>query len=264
MAAVDVALTPFPQTGDSELDRELSEEQIAGVTNALDSSLGIEICVQQLSGLSSAIFVTLENAGAGHNFPSGAAQDRRVWVEVSAYAAGDTEPIYESGIVPDGQAGASVDDPDLWLLRDAAFKESGDPAHLFWEVVSLREETLLPALTTLQSSPDFTANHTMRRFPRDGQKTIPGVLERVRVRVRLRPVGLEILDDLIASGHLDAAVREQMPTFDIIPNRHLEGHPELSVLASSTFEWSQATRISTFNHKIVNDGAFPKDCVGTL
>jgi hypothetical protein len=31
----------------------------------------------------------------------------------------------------------------------------------------------------------------------------------------VQPVGLDILDDLIASGDLDAAVRDAMPVFDI-------------------------------------------------
>jgi hypothetical protein len=33
-----------------------------------------------------------------------------------------------------------------------------------------------------------------------------------------------------------------MPVFDLLPNRHLASHPELSVLAENTFEWSELTR----------------------
>ena len=45
--------------------------------------------------------------------------------------------------------------------------------------------------------------------------TVNQLPDRVEVRVRLRPVGLDVLDDLIATGDLDPAVRDAMPTFDL-------------------------------------------------
>jgi len=47
------------------------------------------------------IRVILDTARLGHDWPSGAAQDRRAWAEVIAYRA-DGSVIYSSGVVPDG------------------------------------------------------------------------------------------------------------------------------------------------------------------
>ena len=34
-------------------------------------------------------------------------------------------------------------------------------------------------------------------------------------RLRMRPIGRDVLDDLVASGDLDQAIADQMPTFDV-------------------------------------------------
>ena len=66
--AVDVALTPFPH----------AEEQRRLVQEELDRTLFPELCVFE-DALGTQVRVTLENAGAGHTFPSGSTKDRRVW-----------------------------------------------------------------------------------------------------------------------------------------------------------------------------------------
>ena len=91
----------------------------------LDAALGVEVCVQVLPGDSSALFVTLENASAGHAFPSGAAQDRRVWVELSAFR-GD-EVLFESGHARPGEALLTLQDDNLWLFMDHIFDDGGSP-----------------------------------------------------------------------------------------------------------------------------------------
>jgi hypothetical protein len=60
------------------------------------------------------------------------------------------------------------------------------------------------------------------------------------------PIGLEVLDDLIASEDLDARFRSLMPTLDLVVYRHDEfrSDPELAGLRSVTMEWSQASRDS--------------------
>ena len=80
---IDLALTPFPQR---ERQRILVERLVA-------SSLLAEICVAETG----AIEVTLENAGAGHHWPSGASHHRQVWLEVQAFVAGQAEPV-ERGV----------------------------------------------------------------------------------------------------------------------------------------------------------------------
>jgi hypothetical protein len=175
---------------------------------------------------------------------------------------GAGEVLFESGTrAPDD--GSAVD-PDLWTLHDAALAGDGQPAHMFWDTASIDARTIPAPVTFDPSSADALLHHVTRRFPRTRTATIPGVVARVSVRVRLRPIGLDILGDLVASGHLDAALPDAMPVFDLVPNRHLADHPTLGALASATFEWSDAVRRSgLFATRIVNDGPFPQECVGT-
>jgi hypothetical protein len=253
MAAVDIDL--------GATDDTVIVKQRALVSEFLDTSLGVEICVQPMNAGESAVYVTLENASSGHFFPSGASQDRRVWVEVTAYDASDTV-VYSSGRAAPDRGGDA--DPDLWSLGDTAFKEDRTPAHMFWEIASVEPHGIPAPLTFDQSSPDALVHHVPRRFPRSRTAAITGTIARVSVTARFRPIGFDVLDDLIASGHLDGAIRTAMPEFEIIPNRHLDGHPTLGPLASETFEWSDAVRNSgIFEKRTLNDDAFPKLCVST-
>ncbi len=208
MASVDGPLTPFPATGDAARDAELAAEQAERRQQILDPTVRVEICVQPLSDTQSAIHITLDNANAGHNFPSGASQDRRAWTEVVAYQ-GDAV-IYRSGVVPDGEAASVNTDPDLWLLRDETFDEHGNETHMFWTVAEIHDKTLPVQLTANPADADYYKSHLRRRFPLAAGSSIPGVPDRVTVRLRLVPIGFEVLDDLIGSGHLDATVRAEM------------------------------------------------------
>jgi hypothetical protein len=260
---VDVALTPFPRPGADAFDGSVEREHRARVQAALDAALGAEVCVQALAGGSSAIFVTLENAGAGHAFPSGAAQDRRAWVQLSAYRG--EELLFRSGHpAPDEPVVELVDD-DTWLFLDRMFDANDNPVTLFWNAERI-ESNLIPAPTTFDpASREFLSNHVTRRYPLSRDESLPAVPDRVAVLVRVRPMGLEILEDLRRSGHLDAEVIRAMPTHDIVPNRHLADHPELSRLAELTIEWSASVKSSgLFGTRVLRDEAFAKDCVSSI
>jgi hypothetical protein len=261
--ALDIALSPFPQTGDDAFDRSVEEEHQARVRALLDTSLGVEVCVQALPGETAAIFVTLENASAGHAFPSGAAQDRRVWVQLRAHR-GD-ELLFESGYAGPGEPIVELDDDNLWLFMDHIFDAADRPTTHFWNAKRI-ESALIPAPTSFDpAARDFLNNHVTRRYPRSRDASIPAVPDRVEVLVRVRPLGLEILQDLNRSGHLAQEYVDAAPTFDIIPNRHLAEHPELSRLAAVTFEWSSNVKESgSFATRTVRDEAFAKDCVGSI
>ena len=195
--AVDVALTPFPH----------AEEQRRLVQEELDRTLFPELCVFE-DALGTQIRVTLENAGAGHTFPSGSTKDRRVWVEVIAYREG--VPIFESGTIEEGEVVREHDDPNLWDIGEFAYREDGTTAHMFWDVARL-ESTVLPAPVTLdRRDPRYYETHVSRFYDL-------GALEpdRVTMRVRLRPFGLDVIDDLIASGDLEPGLRERVPTFTL-------------------------------------------------
>lgn len=243
-AAVDVALEPFPNTGDAAVDQASREVQAQELERLLDSTLRLEVCVFSHFNGEASIKVTLDNATAGHHFPSGAAQDRRAFVEVRAFAEAADAPFYESGVTADGEAIAAISDPDLWLLRDQLFDADGNQVHQFWEAAELREGTL-PVATSLDPlAPGFLAGHATRQFPRQGR--LAATPARVTVRVRLEPIGREVLSELVDSGHLAAAAMDVMPTHDLLPNRHLAkakgAAPELATLGAVSFEWGPATR----------------------
>jgi len=212
---VDVALTDFPEI----------EAQKQAIQASLDTTLLAEICVRGAGSPGATIQVVLDNAGAGHKWPSGASQDRRAWVELKAYA-GD-QIVYQSGVVPDGQSVADITDPDLWWPRECMLDKDGKQVHMFWEAADFDENTLPGAVTNNMADPAFYSTHVVRTFPRPTSE--PPALatppDRVTMRVIMVPVGLDVLDDLIASGDLDPSFKDKMPSF---------------VLAPTVLEWTEA------------------------
>lgn len=203
MPAVDIALTPFFG----------AEGQRAAVQRLLDTTLLTKLCVKQ-TPLGYVADVTLDNAFAGHKFPSGANQDRRAWVELFAYKAGAV--IFSTGVVEDKKAASKLVDPSYWLLRDKIFTPDGRETHLFWEAARVEQEQLPAAVTNNPVDPRF--NHSVTRT-----FNLPAAPDRVTMRVRMRPLDFDLLDDLVASGDLDPQILDRVPTYD---------------LASGTKEWT--------------------------
>jgi len=201
---VDVALTPFP-------DREL---QKAAIECALSSSARI---VEIRRGEEAYQYVVVLETNVGHNQPSGAAQDRRMWLELIAYDA-DDNVIFESAAIgdteieekPAGEYGPR-EDRNPWILRDRLFGENGDEVHMFWEAASYTSHTLPPATAD-------TPDHTVAR-----PYTLPGDPARISARLRMRPMGFDVLHDLVGSGHLEATILDQMPTFTIYTAEWVNG-----------------------------------------
>ena len=207
-AAVDLALTAFPQ----------ADAQKQAVQSFLDSTLQSALCVAT-TGSTASLRVILDNVAAGHNWPSGAAQDRRAWIEIVAYQGGNV--IYQSGVVPDGTpVGTASNDPDLWQLRDCMTDASGKPVDMFWQAANAQGNELPGQITFDMLNPDFYKTHIRQSFPATGMVT--GVPDRVTLRVRLQPVGLDVLDDLVGSGDLAPSVRAAMGTFDVASSPILE------------------------------------------
>jgi hypothetical protein len=113
-------------------------------------------------------------------------------------------------VVAEGQPVAEVaaGDPMLWQMRDFVVDENGDEAHFFWEAREVESELLPPAVTNDPEDPDFVHSVT-RIYP------LAGAPERIEAQVHIRPIGLEIIDILIAETSLDPAVRDALPTFTI-------------------------------------------------
>jgi hypothetical protein len=196
MPAVDIALTPFSD----------ADAQRAGIQKLLDATLLTKLCVKQSpTGITAE--VTLDDAFAGHKFPSGAAQDRRAWLELIAFRAG--AQVFASGVVADKQAVTSIADPNLWLLRDKIFDASNKETHLFRQAARFESELLPAAVTADAQDPAFFHSVT---------KTFPLPLpapDRVTMRVRMRPVDFDRLDDLVSTKDLDPAVLDRVPTYDV-------------------------------------------------
>ncbi len=198
MPGIDVALTDFPER----------DAQRAGVERDLAGLMVSELCVTPREG-GVVAELALENIGAGHAAPSGAAQDRRMWVELVAWVGG--ERAYESGVVGDGEPVVGLEDPDLWLLRDRLLGAEGQEVHMFWEAVAI-ESDLLPPPRTLPGQPGYVDPHVTRAY----RFATPAEPERITVRVRVRPMGLDVLGDLVDSGDLDPEYLDRIPTFDLL------------------------------------------------
>jgi len=228
---VDVALSDFPET----------KEQTAAVQLSLDTTLQAALCVKGADSAGATIQVVLDNVGAGHLWPSGVAHDRRAWVEVQAYSKG--QMIYQSGVVNDGESVTLLADPDLWLMRECLFDQQGKQVSMFWEAASSESSQLPGATTNLTTDPAYYLTHVFRNYPRP--TSTPAALaappDRVTMRVRIIPVGLDVLDDLVASGDLAASVKAKMPVF---------------TLSGTVLEWTAAA--ATIKYP---DQGIPVSCV---
>jgi hypothetical protein len=199
MPGVDLALTEFPER----------EAQRAAVQADLDQTVIAQLCVDSI-GAGTSVTVTLENIGAGHSWPSGAAQDRRAWVEVRAEFEGRV--LFESGVVDAGEAvtDAAQADANLWQLRDWLKGEEGQDVHMFWEAADVESDLLPTAPTRCQSDPRWIDTHRSRRY------LVPGPPPtRVELNIHIRPIGLDVIRDLVGTGGLQDSIAEEIATFSL-------------------------------------------------
>jgi hypothetical protein len=195
----------FPGLDTAAIEWPGKDLQREHIQRDLDPLLTPRICL----GVGNQVEVRLSNDGAGHMFPSGSAQDRRVWVELRAYD-GDTE-IYASGVVPEGTSVTELADPDLWLLRDRAYDADGEETHMFWEVAPSPgfpagyESDLLPPAVTFDPLDDRFDHSVLHIYP------VGATPDRIELTVHIQAIGLDVLDDLIASGDLSPALRDVFP-----------------------------------------------------
>jgi hypothetical protein len=214
--AIDQALTPLPG-GDA---------LAAGIQRDLDPAIAIVgpaafatnlqyggICVDPPGILS----VRMDSIGTAHAWPSGAAQDRRAWLEVVAYDAA-SRAVFHTGTLadgtplPDGMDPEQLSDPNLFGLWDRAFKDDGSPAHFFWDIARVDSRLLRPPVTLDKNSPLFDHSSTAM-FHVEG---IAGTIDHITARIRIRPLTYALLGDLVSSGDLAAGVASRMQTLDIL------------------------------------------------
>jgi hypothetical protein len=195
------------------------------------------------------VLADLDNVGAGHAWPSGAAQDRRAWVDLRVLV--DEQVVYTSGEPAAGSDVLANGDPDLWLFRDRAQKSDGSDAHMFWDVAQIDPDTIPGPLTRVVGAPGYDNTHAVREYPKALDAWIDAPFDPARVRVelrlRLQAIGYDVLDVLVASGHLAPALRNAMTDRTLLLNRTLARPelvaktPGLARFAKVSFEWSALT-----------------------
>jgi hypothetical protein len=214
MPGVDLVI-PTPHS-ERLLDGVTAEEEAidlrAAVEQELGSSLLSELCVDVGARGGADVEVYLENIGAGHRFPSGAALDRRLWVELLALNA-DGEVMFSSGEVASEQPAVDLEmsDPFMWLLRDRALTSSGEETHLFWEIDSVERSTLPPATQLDRQDPDYEEPHVLRRYRFGSEQPV----REIHLSVKMRPIGLEVLQKLVKEQLLEESTLSLMPTYDL-------------------------------------------------
>jgi hypothetical protein len=195
-AAVDVALTDFPER---EAHRHATECELL-----YDGAQIFEVYNDGVGRFEVSIETT-----AGHAQPSGAAQDRRMWLEFVAYDASGNV-MFQSGVIPDGEqeewpVGDPRHDPQLWVFRDRFFDAEDSEVHMFWEAD--RYESYLLLAPTDPSTPHIrTHTYVMPLLEQPA---------RVEMRLKIRPIGIDVLQSLVASKDLDPALIDEMPTFTL-------------------------------------------------
>jgi hypothetical protein len=207
-AGVDLPLTDFPNA--------------AALRGAVeDCELGKSVSFFTLEVTPPDLFSFLIETGAGHNQPSGSAQDRRMWLEFLAYDDnGALLPEQSSGNIADGEIedkppGDPNHDPQLAMFRDHIYDAAGEPVHMFWEARKSAshpegyESHTLPVATTTY----VEGRHAvLKQYRASGPDGLPA---RVTARLRMRPIGVDVLQDLVDSGDLDPAIAARMPTLSL-------------------------------------------------
>ncbi len=205
MPAVDIATSPFPQ----------ADSQAAEVQSNLDPALVAKMCVRPPQQ-GDTVEVTLDNAFVGHNFPSGAAHDRRVWLELIGYQGGKV--VYQSGVFADGEEISVAKDPSVWVFGNTLYDKDKKVVPFLWQATTQETVALPYAVTSDPNDPAFY-HAKVRTFP------VPPTADRITMRVRIAAFGSEVLAELVKSGDLDPAIAKK-----VVP---------LS-LGGTTLEWKTA------------------------
>jgi hypothetical protein len=199
---VDVALTTFP---DVDAQRR-----------AIECELSVNTRIRSIVQDGPGTFTVQAETSAGHRQPSGAAQDRRMWLEVAAYDASDGV-VFESGRIDDGELEEKpvTDpgyDPQLALFRDWIYGADGQPTRDFWKAAPSDAYPDGYTALTLPFTVDPALPHTISaRYSIARYREIA----RMTVRLRMRPIGVDVLNDLVGSGDLDSSTVASIPTFTL-------------------------------------------------
>jgi hypothetical protein len=139
-----------------------------------------------------------------------------MWLEFIVYRS-DGSVLFESGDIAEGELEEKpADDPDhdrnLALFQDRIYDANGRPAHMFWDAAPSDEHPdgyrsrLLPAMTEAMTAHSIEVHYQVGSVAE---------IARVTARLRIRPIGMDVLEDLVSSGDLDPALLSEGTTFTI-------------------------------------------------
>ena len=188
--AVDLPATPFPA------DAPQNEAQRTAAQALLDTVVQSTLCWNPLT---SRFELTLDNVASGHAFPSGATPDRRAWVEVAAYAGGQT--VYTSGDATALPLEGSPD-PDLWLMRDCLYDAAGKEVKMFWEPTStVGTPSRGRTVQNITDPCSFRVGHVKKVYPDPvASSPLAQMPERATVKIHLQAIGDDVLQDLVRAA----------------------------------------------------------------
>jgi hypothetical protein len=181
--------------------------ELALVQQILDPTLQARLCVVPTDG-GADVSVTIENALVGHDWPSGATQDRRAWIEIVAYEG--NAMVQTSGLVPDNQPVIADGGSPPLVLTQSLFDDAGLPTLFMWNAASGRPVLLAPGTADPTNAAQTVSIH------------VAASVDRVTSSVRIRPVDLDVLGALVASGDLSADA----------------GAPVTLTLGTTSLEWT--------------------------
>lgn len=187
---IDVAVSPWPGVADQ---RQL-------IARDLRASLLTKLCVAPTGG-GVEVTVTLDNAQVGHAFPSGTTHARRLWVELVAETAGVTQSI---GTFERNSVVRAAQSPEVWILG-SRFSRGGEEVQFAWEADAIESELLMPGTSLDPQDPGYYHART-RSFQLTGRPDV------IRLALHEQPIGIDILQELVASGDLDPAVIDAATT----------------------------------------------------
>ena len=132
-----------------------------------------------------------------------------MWVQVTAWDEAD-EVLFKSGHIGEDEALVDSEDENLWRIGDRMYDDQDHEVHMFWDATRV-ESDLLPAPTAFSPlDPDWIDVHRAREYVVSGAAPA-----RVEIEVKMRPLGFDLLRDLVASGDLEPGYEEKIPTYTL-------------------------------------------------
>jgi hypothetical protein len=203
--AVDLPLTDWPH---ADAMRSAVENCMFKRPDAIPY-----LTLERDPGALGTLTVALETE-AGHNMPTGASQDRRMWVEVHGLDDAGVEQ-YGLGVIADGEIEQTPEAPHPCMYREYMLDDQGHETHDFWEAAVVDRALGKRLPYKVAGSCLDPICHSVSCTFQPPLSTVAEPSPQIEVRVRMRPMGMDVLSDLVSTGHLSPDVPALMPTMTV-------------------------------------------------